>query len=195
MRAVYASIKQAILSRGFLLAFAGTALVVLLAPFEGFSALPFGAAAGIWDITIPCSSPPFRPRGMALALPIPLRPALYRRLFSGRCEKRLHQSIPAPHHGDGYITSRALDAPYGGLAISLGILAAYGIAALLLLCPWRPCGITCWNPPGTFASFWKRSSCSSPPGPSGRWWASPSPPSPTAGIWPTPPPSSSFTCW
>ena len=37
MRAVCASVKQAILSRGFLLAFAGTALVLLLSSFEGLT--------------------------------------------------------------------------------------------------------------------------------------------------------------
>ena len=133
MRAVYASIKQAILSRGFLLAFAGTALVVLLAAFEGVlgafrseQLLAYG-----YHHTLVLSA--LSSEGMALALPIlcalPYTAAFLDDVKSGFIKAYLPRTTV-----DGYIMSRALGcAISGGLAISLGILAAYGIAALLLL--------------------------------------------------------------
>ena len=150
MRAVYASIKQAILSRGFLLAFAGTALVLLLSSFEGFLAayrseqlLPYG-----YHHTLILGSLSSQP--MALALPIlcalPYTAAFLDDVKSGFIKAYLPRTTV-----DGYIMSRALGcAISGGLAISLGILAAYGIAALLLL-PLEAMRDYLLDPPGYFS--------------------------------------------
>ena len=149
MRAVYASIKQAILSRGFLLAFAGTALVVLLAAFEGVlgafrseQLLAYG-----YHHTLVLSA--LSSEGMALALPIlcalPYTAAFLDDVKSGFIKAYLPRTTV-----DGYIMSRALGcAISGGLALSLGILAAYGIAALLLL-PLEAMRDYLLEPPGYF---------------------------------------------
>ena len=149
MRAVYASTKQAILSRDFLLAFAGTALVLLLSSFEGFLAayrleqlLPYGYHHSL--ILSALSS-----EGMALALPIlcalPYTAAFLDDVKSGFIKAYLPRTTVA-----GYITSRALAcAASGGLALSLGILAAYGLAALLLL-PLEAMRDYLLEPPGYF---------------------------------------------
>ena len=184
-KALLASLKQSLQSWSFLLAFGGTALVLLLSAFEGFlgafrseQLLPYGYHHSL--ILSALSSQP-----MALALPIlcalPYTAAFLDDVKSGFIKAYLPRTTVA-----GYITSRALAcAVSGGLALSLGILAAYGLAALLLL-PMEAMRDYLLEPPGYFLQLLETS---------GRWWASPSPPSPTAGIWPTPPPSSSFTCW
>ena len=128
-----ASLKQALQGRGFFLAFLGAALVVLLAAFEGFlgafrseQLLAYG-----YHHTLVLSA--LSSEGMALALPIlcalPYTAAFLDDVKSGFIKAYLPRTTVA-----GYITSRALAcAVSGGLALSLGILAAYGLAALLLL--------------------------------------------------------------
>ena len=144
-----ASLKQALQGRGFFLAFLGAALVVLLAAFEGFLSgfrseqlLAYG-----YHHTLVLSA--LSSEGMALALPIlcalPYTAAFLDDVKSGFIKAYLPRTTV-----DGYIMSRALGcAISGGLAISLGILAAYGLAALLLL-PLEAMRDYLLEPPGYF---------------------------------------------
>ena len=149
MRAVAACLKQALQGRGFFLAFLGAALVMLLVAFEGVlgafrseQLLPYG-----YHHTLILGSLSSQP--MALALPIlcalPYTAAFLDDVKSGFIKAYLPRTTV-----DGYIMSRALGcAISGGLAISLGILAAYGIAALLLL-PLEAMRDYMLEPPGYF---------------------------------------------
>ena len=144
-----ASLKQALQGRGFFLAFLGAALVVLLAAFEGFLSgfrseqlLSYG-----YHHTLVLSA--LSSEGMALALPIlcalPYTAAFLDDVKSGFIKAYLPRTTV-----DGYIMSRALAcAASGGLALSLGILTAYGIAALLLL-PLEAMRDYMLEPPGYF---------------------------------------------
>ena len=144
-----ASLKQALQGRGFFLAFLGAALVVLLAAFEGFlggfrseQLLAYG-----YHHTLVLSA--LSAEGMALALPI-LCALPYTAVFLDDVKSGFIKAYLPRTTVDGYIMSRALAcAASGGLALSLGILAAYGIAALLLL-PLEAMRDYLLEPPGYF---------------------------------------------
>ena len=133
MRTAIASLRHAVNSWFFLIAVVATVLILLFSRLESFlgafrseQLLPYGYHHSL--ILSALSAQP-----MALALPIlcalPYTAAFLDDVKSGFIKAYLPRTTVA-----GYITSRALAcAVSGGLALSLGILAAYGLAALLLL--------------------------------------------------------------
>ena len=148
-KALLASLKRPLQGRGFLLAFLGAALVVLFAAFESFlgavrseQLLPYGYHHSL--ILSALSSQP-----MALALPIlcalPYTAAFLDDVKSGFIKAYLPRTTVTR-----YITSQALAcAISGGLALFMGILVAYGLAALLLL-PLEAMRDYLLEPPGYF---------------------------------------------
>ena len=148
MRAVASCLKQA-MGKGFCIGLFGTTAVLLLtslqemlAAFRSTELLSHG-----FHHTLVLSA--LSAEGMALALPIlcalPYTAAFLDDVKSGFIKAYLPRTTV-----DGYIMSRALAcAASGGLALSLGILAAYGIAALLLL-PLEAMRDYLLEPPGYF---------------------------------------------
>ena len=149
MRTAIASLRHAVTSWFFFIAAIATVLILLFSRLESFlgafrseQLLSYG-----YHHTLILSA--LSAEGMALALPIlcalPYTAAFLDDVKSGFIKAYLPRTTV-----DGYIMSRALGcAISGGLAISLGILAAYGIAALLLL-PLEAMRDYMLEPPGYF---------------------------------------------
>lgn len=149
MRTAIASLRHAVTSWFFFIAAIATVLILLFSRLESFlgafrseQLLSYG-----YHHTLILSA--LSAEGMALALPIlcalPYTAAFLDDVKSGFIKAYLPRTTV-----DGYIMSRALGcAISGGLAISLGILAAYGIAALLLL-PLEAMRDYLLEPPGYF---------------------------------------------
>ena len=132
-RTICAALRQAILSRGFLISTSGTALVLLLSSVQGILSgfrseqlLPPGFHHGL--VMGALSS-----EAMALALPIlsalPYTASFIDDVKSGFIKAYLHRTTVSR-----YIAGKTVAcAVSGGLALALGIFIAYGFAALLFL--------------------------------------------------------------
>lgn len=139
MRTVAANIRQAVFSRGFLWAAAGTALVLLLSSVEMF--------LGAFRVTAAASGGGLLPPGyhadmllsalsgdaMTLALPIlaalPYTAAIVDDIKSGFIKSYLPRTTTVNYLA-GKVTACALS---GGLALLLGIAFAWGVCALTLM--------------------------------------------------------------
>lgn len=132
-RAVYAGLWQAILSRGFIISAAGTALVLLLSSVQGIlagvRAEELLACGYHSDLVMGALSS----EAMALALPIlaalPYTASFVDDVKSGFIKEYLPRTT-VPRYIAGKAAACAVS---GGLALALGILAAYGFAALMFL--------------------------------------------------------------
>lgn len=132
-KALAANLNQAFFSRGFLAAAAAVALVLLLSSVESFvSAFRMkGPLAFDYHTELVLSA--LNGNAMTLALPIlcalPYTAAIVDDIKSGFYKQYLPRTTMS-----GYITGKtAACALAGALAILLGILAAWGIAALVFL--------------------------------------------------------------
>lgn len=132
-RAVCAGLSQAIFSRGFIISAAGTALILLLSSVQGILA-GFRAAELLSpgyhnDLVMRALSS----EAMALALPIlaalPYTASFVDDVKSGFIKEYLPRTT-VPRYIAGKAAACAVS---GGLALALGILAAYGFAALMFL--------------------------------------------------------------
>lgn len=132
-QAISASIKQAMISKGFLISVLGVIMVLLLASIQDMLAAFRSAelvANGYHDSLIATA---LGSEAMALALPIlcalPFTATFVDDMKSGYIKAYLPRTARSQ-----YIAGKAVGcAVSGGLALALGILAAYGIAALLFL--------------------------------------------------------------
>ena len=128
-----ASLKQALLSLGFLIAFTGVVVVLLLAAFEdmlsAFRSAELLSPGYHSDLIMGALSSD----AMALALPIlaalPYTASFIDDVKSGFIKEYLPRTtVPR------YIAGKAVGcAVSGGLALTLGIFIAYGFAALMFL--------------------------------------------------------------
>ncbi|MBQ3131702.1 MAG: hypothetical protein IJC24_03240 [Clostridia bacterium] len=130
-RAICAGLRQAILSRGFLIGVLGTALVLLLSSVRGilagFRSAELLSPGYHSDLIMGALSS----EAMALALPIlaalPYTASFIDDVKSGFIKEYLPRTTT-----NGYILGKlSACAISGGLALSLGILTAYGVSALL----------------------------------------------------------------
>ena len=132
-RAICAGLRQAIFSRGFIISAAGTALILLLSSVQGilsaFRSAELLSPGFHSDLIMGALSS----EAMALALPIlaalPYTASFVDDVKSGFIKEYLPRTtVPR------YIAGKAVGcAVSGGLALALGILAAYGFAALMFL--------------------------------------------------------------
>ena len=128
-----ASLKQALLSLGFLIAFTGVVVVLLLAAFEdmlsGFRSAELLSPGFHSDLIMNALSS----EAMALTLPIlaalPYTASFIDDVKSGFIKEYLPRTTVSR-----YIAGKAMAcAVSGGLVLALGIFIAYGFAALLFL--------------------------------------------------------------
>ena len=132
-KAICAGLRQAIFSRGFIISAAGTALILLLSSVQGilagFRSAELLSPGYHSDLIVGALSS----EAMALALPIlaalPYTASFIDDVKSGFIKEYLPRTtVPR------YIAGKAVGcAVSGGLALALGILAAYGFAALMFL--------------------------------------------------------------
>ena len=132
-RAICAGLRQAIFSRGFIISTVGTALILLLSSVQGilagFRSAELLSPGYHSDLIMGALSSD----AMALALPIlaalPYTASFIDDVKSGFIKEYLPRTtVPR------YIAGKAVGcAVSGGLALALGILAAYGFAALMFL--------------------------------------------------------------
>ena len=132
-KSLCAGLRQAILSRGFLIGVLGTALVLLLSSVQGilagFRSAELLSPGYHSDLIMGALSS----EAMALALPIlaalPYTASFIDDVKSGFIKEYLPRTtVPR------YIAGKAVGcAVSGGLVLALGILAAYGFAALMFL--------------------------------------------------------------
>lgn len=126
-------LSQAIFSRGFIISAAGTALILLLSSVQGilagFRAEGLLACGYHSDLVMRALSS----EAMALALPIlaalPYTASFIDDVKSGFIKEYLPRTT-VPRYIAGKAAACAVS---GGLALALGILAAYGFAALMFL--------------------------------------------------------------
>ena len=149
MRTAIASLRHAVNSWFFFIAAIATVLILLFSRLESFLGAFRSEQLLAYGYHHSLILSALSAEGMALALPIlcalPYTAAFLDDVKSGFIKAYLSRTTV-----DGYIMSRALGcAISGGLAISLGILAAYGIAALLLL-PLEAMRDYLLEPPGYF---------------------------------------------
>lgn len=132
-KSLRASLRQAIFSRGFIISTVGTALILLLSSVQGilagFRSAELLSPGYHSDLIMGALSS----EAMALALPIlaalPYTASFIDDVKSGFIKEYLPRTtVPR------YIAGKAVGcAVSGGLALALGILAAYGFAALMFL--------------------------------------------------------------
>ena len=132
-KAICASLRQAIFSRGFVISTVGTALILLLSSVQGilagFRSAELLSPGFHSDLIIGALSS----EAMALALPIlaalPYTASFIDDVKSGFIKEYLPRTtVPR------YIAGKAVGcAVSGGLTLSLGIFIAYGFAALMFL--------------------------------------------------------------
>ena len=132
-KSLRASLRQAIFSRGFVISTVGTALILLLSSVQGilsaFRSAELLSPGYHSDLIMGALSS----ETMALALPIlaalPYTASFIDDVKSGFIKEYLPRTtVPR------YIVGKAVGcAVSGGLALALGILAAYGFAALMFL--------------------------------------------------------------
>ena len=128
-----ASLKQALLSLGFLIAFTGVVVVLLLAAFEdmlsGFRSAELLSPGFHSDLIMSALSS----EAMALTLPI-LCVLPYTASFIGDVKSGFIKEYLPRTTVTRYIAGKAVAcAVSGGLVLALGIFIAYGFAALLFL--------------------------------------------------------------
>ena len=165
-KALCASLRQAMLSRGFLIGASGTALVLLLSSVQGilsgFRSAELLSPGFHSDLIMGVLSS----EAMALALPIlctlPYTASFIDDVKSGFIKEYLPRTtVPR------YIVGKAVGcAVSGGLVLAFGIFIAYGFAALLFL-PWRLIRQRMRKCRTILGVSWRRRSCFSPPAPSG----------------------------
>ena len=132
-KSLRASLRQAIFSRGFIISTVGTALILLLSSVQGilagFRSAELLSPGFHSDLIMGALSS----EAMAMALPIlsalPYTASFIDDVKSGFIKEYLPRTtVPR------YIAGKAVGcAVSGGLALALGILAAYGFAALMFL--------------------------------------------------------------
>ena len=130
-KSLCAGLRQAILSRGFLIGVLGTALVLLLSSVQGilagFRSAELLSPGFHSDLIMGALSS----EAMALALPIlaalPYTASFIDDVKSGFIKEYLPRTT-VPRYIAGKAVSCAVS---GGLALALGVLAAYGLSALL----------------------------------------------------------------
>ena len=133
MRTILANIRQAVFSRGFILAALGTALVLLLSCVEGFLLAFSGEGLMGFGYHSELLLAALGGNAMTLCLPIaaalPYTAAIVDDVKSGFIKEYLPRTTRAK-----YLTGRIIAcALSGGFAVLLGIVIAWGACALMLL--------------------------------------------------------------
>lgn len=132
-KAIFADLHQALANKGFVIAVAGTALVLLLSSVQGILSGFRSAELLSPDFHDTLIMSALSSEAMALALPIlcalPYTASFLDDVKSGFIKEYLPRTTVAR-----YIAGKAVAcAVSGGLALALGIFLAYGFAALLFL--------------------------------------------------------------
>lgn len=167
LKAVASNIAQALQSRGFLIGFLAVICLLFLSSIEGIlsafrsdTLLQNGYHAAFVMDSLSSDA-------MTLALPIvvalPYTASFVEDVKSGFIKAYLPRTTT-----NGYILGKLTAcAISGGLALALGILAAYGLSALLFT-PMEARWQRAQSPQHTSRSSWEKCCCSSAPGRSGR---------------------------
>ena len=158
-RTICAALRQAILSRGFLIGTLGTALVLLLSSVQGilsgFRSEQLLSPGFHSDFVMSALSS----EAMALTLPIlcalPYTASFIDDVKSGFIKEYLPRTTVSR-----YIAGKAVACAWGFLSPTAFQRCCF--------CPWRLSRRLVRKSPATSAASWKLRSCSSPPAPCGR---------------------------